>query len=64
MKEILDRAIAIGCMYQMRYIDYSEEQFTVPVILNKERVDRILDDNSIVELKLHFYKFPDPNNSQ
>lgn len=61
MKEILERAIAIGCMYQIRYVDYSEEQFTVPVILNKERADRILDDNSIVELKLHFYKFPDPN---
>ena len=37
--------------YQVRYIDYEEGHFTVPVKLTKERAEQLFD-HSIIEIKL------------
>lgn len=40
-----------GYRYELRYVDYPENEFTAPVILTKERAAKIMDDNSIAEVR-------------
>ena len=42
--------IGHGAKYQVRYIDYPEGHFTIPVQLTKDRAD-ILFDHSIIEIR-------------
>ena len=37
--------------YEVQYIDYEEEQFTVPVILTHHRAKQIISDNSIKKVR-------------
>ena len=46
----IDWLIEHGAKYQIRYIDYHEGHFTVPVELTKARVKNLYD-HSIVEIK-------------
>ena len=39
--------------YQVRYIDYEKDQFTIPVSLTVDRVKRLMD-HSIVEIRFIF----------
>jgi len=39
-----------GAKYQIRYIDYEKNQFTIPVLLTIDRVKNLID-NSIIEIK-------------
>ena len=39
-----------GAQYQIRYIDYTEDHYTVPVKLTEDRVKNLFD-HSIVEVK-------------
>ena len=42
----------IGCMYQLQYVDYDENHWTLPVRLNRKRLKRIFEDLSITKVKL------------
>ena len=37
--------------YEINYVDYAPDQFTVPVILTRERAEQILADNSISKVR-------------
>lgn len=37
--------------YEVNYVDYADDSFTVPVILTKERAQRIIEDNSIKKVR-------------
>ena len=49
-KNYLQWLIDHNAKYQVRYIDYLEGQFTIPVKLTKERAEKLFD-HSIVEVK-------------
>ena len=38
--------------YQLQYADYETDAWTIPVMLTKERLERILDDLSVTKIKL------------
>lgn len=40
--------------YELQYSDYSENQWTAPVSLTEERIERIVTDNSIKNIRLSF----------
>jgi len=52
MKELLLLAMKNNCEYQFRYYDYKKNEFTVPVLLTDARIERLLDDLSIAEIRL------------
>lgn len=37
--------------YEVQYVDYEEGQFTVPIILTKNRAKQIMNDNSIKKVR-------------
>lgn len=37
--------------YEVRYVDYDKDQFTVPVILTHDRAIKLITDNSISEVR-------------
>lgn len=38
--------------YQLQYVDYTENEWTAPVLLTEERADKFLQDYSVKKLKL------------
>lgn len=40
-------------MFCIRYADYPENTFTVPVLFTKERADKFCEDASVVEVKMN-----------
>lgn len=38
--------------FQLRYVDYAEDTWTVPVILTEERADKFCQDMSVVQVKI------------
>ncbi len=40
--------------YELQYSDYSENQWTVPVLLTEERIERIVNDFSVKNIRLSF----------
>ncbi|GAH54907.1 unnamed protein product, partial [marine sediment metagenome] len=44
---------SLRAKYSVRYVDWEENQFTLPVVLTDDRIRR-LQDFSITELRLHF----------
>jgi hypothetical protein len=43
-----------GAKYELQYSDYSENQWTAPVSLTDERIERIVTDYSIKNVRLSF----------
>ena len=43
-----------GCRYELQYFDYVENQWTVPTLLTEERIEKIITDNSIKNIRLSF----------
>ena len=43
-----------GAKYELQYFDYSENQWTVPVSLTDERIEKIVTDFSIKNIRLSF----------
>ena len=43
-----------GAKYELQYSDYSENQWTAPVYLTGERIERIVTDFSIKNVRLSF----------
>jgi len=41
-----------GAKYELQYSDYSENQWTTPVMLTPDRIDRIVADFSIRNIRL------------
>jgi hypothetical protein len=37
--------------YEVNYVDYPDDQFTVPIILTQERAEKIVSDNSIRKVR-------------
>lgn len=50
--DFLEWLITQGASYQVRYRDYEEGQFTVPVTLTKDRANSLYD-LSIVEIRFY-----------
>ncbi|HEY3405398.1 MAG TPA: hypothetical protein VGK59_18565 [Ohtaekwangia sp.] len=47
-----DLSKLIDCVnYEVNYVDYEKDQYTVPVILTRERAEKILDDRSIKKIR-------------
>ncbi|NCD40946.1 MAG: hypothetical protein EOL88_02525 [Bacteroidia bacterium] len=40
--------------YELQYSDYSENQWTIPLIITDERITRIVTDSSIRNIRLSF----------
>ncbi len=52
--EILLRyAMSFGYTCQVRYIDSEELAYTIPVQLNEDRIKKILNDSSIVDVRIN-----------
>jgi ribosomal protein L20 len=54
LRTMLESALRLGCQYKFRYYDYEEDEFTVPVLLNEDRIERLLSDLSIAEVQIIF----------
>jgi hypothetical protein len=52
IRMILANCMQINADHQIRYSDYEKDQFTVPCKLTIERIERIIHDNSIQEIKI------------
>lgn len=52
LEEMLRTAMQNGATHQVRYSDYDENQWTVPVLLTDERIDRIINDLSVIEIRI------------
>ena len=51
--EFIDWLIKQDASYQIRYVDYEENQFTAPVKLTRDRADKLYD-LSIAEIRFKF----------
>ena len=51
-EEYLNKMMSDGWKYQVHYVDYADNEWTVPVYLSPCRISYILLDNSIDKLKL------------
>jgi len=51
--EFIEWLINQDASYQIRYIDYNKDQFTIPVKLTRDRADKLYD-LSIVEIRFTF----------
>jgi len=45
---------AHNAKYQLQYIEYADDEWTVPVSLTKERIELIISDYSIKNIRLSF----------
>ena len=52
LKKLLTECIKVDAVYQVRYDDYDEGEYTVPVKLTPERIEQIISDFSICEIKI------------
>lgn len=52
LAEILQLSLKLNTHFELRYVEYYPNQWTVPVKLNTERIEKILTDNSIVEIRI------------
>ena len=50
--ELFAIALKFGLSYSIKYVDYLDDEWTVPVILTWERYDKLRKDASISEIKL------------
>jgi hypothetical protein len=50
MKELLLKAMELGCQYQIRYVDYEVGCYTMPVLLTENRINEMLSDSSVCEI--------------
>jgi hypothetical protein len=51
-EQILVEAQARDALYEVKYVD--SDNWTVPVKLNPDRIERILNDNSIKQIRIEF----------
>jgi len=55
IKEIIEQHVANGAtLYSVQYQDYSQDEWTVPVMLTEKRADQIISDDSIKTIKLFY----------
>lgn len=52
LRELLQKAMKLGCKYQFQYYDYNPNEWTAPVLLTKDRIERLLSDKSISEIHI------------
>ena len=52
MKTLLKKAMKEGCEYQFQYYDYEPNEWTAPVLLTEDRINRLLSDKSISEIHI------------
>ena len=52
LEKLLRDAMSKESLHQLHFTDYEDNQWTVPVLLNEDRINRILNDNSINEIRL------------
>jgi len=52
MNELLYEAMKLGYKYQIRYHDYPEGQFTMPVSLTENRIYEMSNDKSVAEIRI------------
>ena len=52
LKKFLNECVKVDAVYQLRYIDYGIGEYTVPVKLTPERIERIVGDHSVFEIKI------------
>lgn len=50
---LLELSSVDGVTYQLQYVDYDPGQWTVPVKLNPERMDHIITDASIKNIRIN-----------
>ena len=43
-----------GARYEVQYSDYSENQWTAPVLITEDRIKKIINDNSIKNIRMSF----------
>ena len=51
-KALLRKAMKAGCKYQFQYYDYKPNEWTAPVLLTEDRINRLLSDKSISEIHI------------
>lgn len=49
---LLYEAEKIGGKFQIRYVDYDTERWTVPVLINQKRIADIMDDSLVIEIRI------------
>lgn len=52
LEETLNWLMYWGLKYELQYKDYDENQWTVPVLLNPERIERIISDHSVKKIRV------------
>jgi hypothetical protein len=43
-----------GARYEVQYSDYSENQWTAPVLITEDRIKMIVNDNSVRNIRMSF----------
>ena len=54
MKDFLKQCLKLNALYEVKYSDYEENQWTVPVKLTEDRLNKVLDDHSVAGLRITF----------
>ena len=54
MEEYLKLCLKLNPLYEVKYADYEGNQWTIPVKLTEDRMERILNDKSVTGLRLTF----------
>ena len=54
IEELLDKAIEEGLKVSWRYVDYSEETWTVSQLITERDKAKLLTDDSVVQIRIAF----------
>lgn len=52
LKLLLNQAYELGAKYQIQYVDYDENSWTVPVLLTPKRIEQATSDFSVKQIRV------------